>query len=82
MPFLRNGIGGTHILKLPDPGKPGLPENEAAIMAFAAQCGIPTPPMELVNLDRIEALPERFRSLEGQGYVIERQLSLPLFTET
>jgi serine/threonine-protein kinase HipA len=66
------GIGGTHILKLPEPGKPGLPENEAAIMTFAAQCGIPTPPVELVNLNSIEALPERFRSLEGLGYVIKR----------
>ena len=66
------GIGGTHILKLPEPGKPRLPENEAVMMAFAASCGIETPPTELICLDRVEALPERFRGLEGLGYVIER----------
>lgn len=67
-----DGIGGTHILKLPDPAKPDLPENEAAMMRFAAACGIETPPIELVPLDAVDGVPDPFGALRGNAYIIER----------
>jgi serine/threonine-protein kinase HipA len=66
-----DGTGGTHILKLPDAHNPQLPENEAAMMQFAAACGIEVPPFELVDMRRIAGLPQRFQRLTGNAYAIE-----------
>jgi serine/threonine-protein kinase HipA len=67
-----DGAGGTHILKLPEAGKPELPENEAAMMRFAAECGIETPSLRLVRREAVRGLPERFADFDGYAYVIQR----------
>ncbi|PZR58899.1 MAG: hypothetical protein DLM50_02360 [Candidatus Meridianibacter frigidus] len=66
------GAGGTHIIKLPEPGKPLLPENEFAMMRFAAAVGIDVPALELVTARNVSGLPERFAGFEGHAYTIER----------
>lgn len=67
-----DGLGGTHILKLPEPGKPQLPENEAAMMQFAQRCGIDVPDITIVSASAVNGLPEAFAGFEGNAYVIER----------
>ena len=67
-----DGVGGTHILKLPEPGKPDLAENEAAMMRFAAQCGIEVPAVQLVSAKSVQGLPDDFSNFRGSAYVIER----------
>jgi len=67
-----DGTGGTHILKLPDADKPDLPENEAAMMRFAARCGIDVPDVQLIAAKSVAGLPDVFANFEGTAYVIER----------
>jgi serine/threonine-protein kinase HipA len=67
-----DGVGGTHILKLPEVSKPHLPENEASMMRLAAACGIPVPATKLVTATEVTGLPDRFSSFGGSAYIIER----------
>lgn len=66
------GESGTHILKLPERGKPELAENECSMMRFAARCGIEAPKTLLVTAQNVQGLPGPFAAFEGNAYVIER----------
>lgn len=68
----QDGKGGTYILKLPDAGKPDLPQNEAAMMEFAGRCGIAVPNVQLIEASSVRGLPTPFADFKGPAYVIER----------
>ncbi|MBI3440553.1 MAG: HipA domain-containing protein [Proteobacteria bacterium] len=52
------GVGGDWIVKLPSLNFPQVPENEWAMLHLAGEIGIPIPESRLVNLDKIEGLPD------------------------
>lgn len=52
----RNGSPSTHILKLPNPRYPYLPENEAFLLGLARRAGLECPGFELVSLAKQRGL--------------------------
>lgn len=66
------GRDGHAIVKLPSRHLVGVPENEYAMLRYAAAVGIEVPPIRLVALDRIEGLPDEASSLTGQALAIQR----------
>lgn len=68
--------GGTWIVKLPAAAFPRLPENEYAVMGFASAIGLRVPRIELVDLARIDNLPDGLPALRRDeprvAYAIER----------
>jgi serine/threonine-protein kinase HipA len=64
------GQGGTWIVKLPG-SLPGMPENEAAVLAWARASGIEVPDHRLVDLRDIRRMPAEFPQL-GTALVIRR----------
>jgi serine/threonine-protein kinase HipA len=66
------GRDGHAIVKLPSRHLAGVPENEYAMLRYAAAVGIEVPPVRLVALDRIDDLPDEASSLSGQALVIQR----------
>jgi serine/threonine-protein kinase HipA len=66
------GRDGHVIVKLPSRHLRGVPENEFAMLRYAAAAGIDVPPVRLVALDRIEGLPDEASSLAGQALAIQR----------
>jgi serine/threonine-protein kinase HipA len=66
------GRDGHFIVKLPSPHFAGVPENEHAMLRFAAAVGIDVPANRLVALRAIEGLPEEASALEGHALAIER----------
>jgi serine/threonine-protein kinase HipA len=66
------GRDGHAIVKLPSRHLVGVPENEYAMLRYAATVGIEVPPIRLVALDRIEGLPDEASSLTGQALAIQR----------
>ena len=66
------GVGGDWIIKLPAQNFPHVPENEWAMLHWAAELGIPVPQTRLVRLDEIAGLP-RLGVLSGnRALAIER----------
>jgi len=61
------GTGGSWILKLPSPQFAGVPENEFSMMNLARVMGMDIPPLQLVELDAIEGLPDGIGDAQGPG---------------
>ncbi len=67
------GQGGRWIAKLPDPRYSSVPENEAAMLAWATRAGLDVPEHRLVDLDRIDGLPhEELAGLSGPALLVRR----------
>ena len=66
------GAGGDWILKLPTATYAGTPENEFAVMRLAAQAGIETPEVRLVDTKDIEGLPTDMGALDGKALAVKR----------
>ncbi|HEY0395112.1 MAG TPA: HipA domain-containing protein [Candidatus Elarobacter sp.] len=66
------GRDGHFIVKLPSRHFAEVPENEYAMLRYAAAVGIDVPPIRLIALDHIEGLPHEASSLTGQALAIER----------
>ncbi len=67
-----SGRGGDWILKLPSETFDRVPENEFAMMRFAAAVGIDAPEVALVGLDEIRGLPEGMRADTGRVLAVRR----------
>lgn len=68
-----HGQAGHWIVKLPDRGYARVPETEWSTMTWARAVGIAVPTFELVELDRLEGIPEQFLSgPERLCYAVER----------
>ncbi|TAM58744.1 type II toxin-antitoxin system HipA family toxin [bacterium] len=76
-----NGIGGSWIVKLPANAFSRLPENEHAMMSFAAAIGLNVPEVRLLHLDDIGGLPHDLPALRAGeprlAYAIRRFDRLP-----
>ena len=71
--FPARGIGGDWIVKLPDLEFANVPENEAAMMTWAASAGIDVPRFELVDSDTVEGLPRGTATRHrGLSYAVKR----------
>lgn len=66
------GRDGRSIVKLPSHHLSGVPENEYAMLNYAAAVGIDIPAINLVALDEIEGLPDETSTLTGQALAIKR----------
>lgn len=67
-----SGRGGDWILKLPSETFDRVPENEFAMMRFAAAVGIDAPEVALVGLDEITGLPEGMRKDADRVFAVRR----------
>ena len=70
-----HGWGGSWIVKLPSMQFEGLPENEFSMMQLAKSVGISVPDMALVDIMRIEGLPEAIAAggaLKGNALALKR----------
>lgn len=67
-----SGRGGDWILKLPSETFDRVPENEFAMMRFAAAVGIDAPEVALVGLDEIRGLPEGMRKNADRVLAVRR----------
>lgn len=76
-----HGVGGSWIIKLPSRTYPRVPENEFAMMTLASKVGIDVPLLKLVELDRIQNLPNDVMTMEGAALAIERFDRLPNRTQ-
>ncbi|MDQ2680546.1 MAG: HipA domain-containing protein [Candidatus Eremiobacteraeota bacterium] len=63
---------GEWIVKLPTRDRPGIIEQEYAIMTLAKHCGLNVPDVELVDLTRVSDLDERFLSSGSTAFAIRR----------
>lgn len=70
LPFSRED--GRWILKFGSPTFPSLPENEYAVMQWAAEAGIAVPRHELLDARALDVLDDRLRALGEHVYAIER----------
>lgn len=66
------GVGGDWIVKLPSREFEGVPENEFSMMTLARKVGIDVPPIQLIDMDAIENLPETGKLRGSQAFVIQR----------
>ncbi len=66
------GIGGSWIVKLPSREFEGVPENEFSMMTLARLICMDVSLMQLVDIGKIENLPEGISTLKGQALAIER----------
>jgi len=66
------GVGGNWIVKLPSGKYQGVPENEFSMMTLAKLSGMNVPPVQLIDLEAIEGLPDGIGELTGQAFAIER----------
>lgn len=66
------GIGGDWIIKLPSQEYRGVPENEFSMMSLARMVGINVPAIDLINVGRINNLPDGIDRLGENAFIIER----------
>ncbi|MFC3823854.1 type II toxin-antitoxin system HipA family toxin [Planomonospora venezuelensis] len=66
------GVGGDWIVKFPSRSHDHLPENEHAMMAWAALAGIEVPEHTLVPIDALENVPAELTTLTGTAFAIRR----------
>ncbi len=66
------GIGGGWIIKLPSAQYAGVPENEWSMMMLASKVGIEVPACELVDLDRVDNLPDGIERIGAKAFAIRR----------
>ena len=68
-----HGEGGDWIVKLPDAVHPGVPSNEAAMMSWAARCGMDVPEHRLFRKDDLPSLPDvAWPGGEDLAYAVRR----------
>jgi serine/threonine-protein kinase HipA len=67
-----SGSGGDWIIKLPSSIYPAVPENEAAMLALAAQVGFNVPEHRLVRMTDIEGLPDLGSFAGNQAIAVKR----------
>jgi serine/threonine-protein kinase HipA len=66
------GMGGSWIVKLPSARFAFVPENEHAMLELARRVGIEVPANELVEIDKINGLPEEAHTVGKVALAIER----------
>jgi serine/threonine-protein kinase HipA len=66
------GVGGSWILKLPSREFVGVPENEFSMMMLAKAVGMDVPPVELINIERVENLPKVVSEVRGDAIAVQR----------
>jgi serine/threonine-protein kinase HipA len=66
------GMGGSWIVKLPSARFAFVPENEHAMLVLARRVGIEVPANELVEIDKINGLPEEAHTVGKVALAIER----------
>ena len=67
-----SGLGGNWIVKFAYLGLANVPENEHAMMTWAALAGLDVPRAELVQVETIGKVPARFRELGETAYAVAR----------
>lgn len=67
-----HGRNGHWIVKMPSPIYDGVPENEFAMMTFAAKLGIEVPELELVDSSSIANMPAEIRLDLGSALAVKR----------
>jgi serine/threonine-protein kinase HipA len=67
-----HGLGGDWILKMPSATYARVPENEDAMLRFAAAAGIDVPEHHLVDLSTVRKLPPEVRADLGRAMSIKR----------
>lgn len=68
-----SGRDGDFIVKLPSVHFPHVPENEYAMMQFAADVGIDVPENRLINLSDIDGLPNDIPQMtEDRAFIVRR----------
>jgi serine/threonine-protein kinase HipA len=68
-----HGEGGDWIVKLPESTYAGVPQNEHAMMTLAERSGLDVPEHRLIELDKLDRLPERVRlGPEHYAYAVRR----------
>ncbi|MGB8474047.1 MAG: HipA domain-containing protein, partial [Candidatus Acidiferrum sp.] len=66
------GMGGSWIVKLPSARFASVPENEHAMLELARRVGIEVPLNQLVEIDKINGLPEEARTVGTVALAVER----------
>lgn len=66
------GVGGSWIVKLPSQQFSGVPENEFSMMTIASRMGMDVPELQLLDLDKIEGLPQGIGELKGRALAVKR----------
>jgi len=67
-----SGSGGTSILKLQDLRYEMVPENEFSMMVWAGEVGIEVPDVALIDVAKVEGLPDEVRESPGKGLLVTR----------
>jgi serine/threonine-protein kinase HipA len=67
-----HGLGGQWILKMPSATYARVPENEHAMLSFAARVGIEVPEHHLVDPASVKNIPAEVRSDLGSGLSVKR----------
>jgi serine/threonine-protein kinase HipA len=67
-----DGMGGSWIVKLPSARFPCVPENEYAMMELARRVGIAVPTVRLVDITKIQGLPQGAETVGGKALAVER----------
>jgi serine/threonine-protein kinase HipA len=67
-----NGMGGLWIIKLPSARFSAVPENEFVMLALAKAIGIMLPNNKLIDIKKIQGLPEDVAGMEGRALAIAR----------
>ena len=67
-----DGMGGSWVVKLPSARFAFVPENEHAMLELARRVGIEVPANELVEIDKINGLPEEAHTVGKVALAIER----------
>ena len=66
------GMGGSWIVKLPSARFVAVPENEFVMLELARRVGITVPENKLVDVARIEGLPEQAHTVGGKALAVKR----------
>lgn len=67
-----DGMGGSWIVKLPSARFAAVPENEHAMLELARRVGIRVPQNRLVEIEKINGLPEEARTVGKVALAVER----------
>jgi serine/threonine-protein kinase HipA len=67
-----HGLNGNWILKMPSAAYARVPENEDAMLTFAARVGIDVPEHRLIDPSAVRNMPPEVRTDLGRGMIIKR----------
>jgi serine/threonine-protein kinase HipA len=71
------GIGGSWIVKLPSARFASVPENEFAMLELARRAGIAVAENQLVDVEKINGLPQEANTVGGKALAVRRFDRLP-----